>query len=76
MGQNGLDQREAQDVWTFVEVSVGQSTVRGRFRLEGEQVVLEWRGGRHAERCGLVKPDVVASCSLKRLAMAQTQLAA
>jgi hypothetical protein len=55
-------------VWTFVEVSVGRSVIRGRYRLEGETVVLEWRGGRHMERCGLVKPEVVAMSSLRRLA--------
>ena len=57
-------------MWNFVEVSVGQSTVRGRDRLEGEVVVLEWRGGRHMERCGIVRPDVVALSRLKRLAAA------
>jgi len=62
-------------MWNFVEVSVGQTTVRGRYRLEGEVVVLEWRGGRHAERCGLVKPDVVAMSRLKHLA-ADRQIAA
>ena len=55
-------------MWNFVEVLVGQSTVRGRYRLEGEAVVLEWRGGRHMERCGLLKPDVVAMSRLKHLA--------
>jgi hypothetical protein len=28
--------------------------------MEGDQLVLEWRGGREAARCGLVKPEVVA----------------
>jgi hypothetical protein len=28
--------------------------------------VLEWRGGRLAERCGMVKPEVVALQSLRR----------
>jgi len=55
-------------MWNFVEVEVGQRTFRGRYRLEGEAVVLEWRGGRHVERCGLVKPDVVAMSRLKHLA--------
>ena len=59
------------NMWNFVEVLVGQSTVRGRYRLEGEAVVLEWRGGRHVERCGMVKPDVVAMSRLKRLVQAQ-----
>ena len=47
---------------------MGERTFRGRYRLEGEALVLEWRGGRHMERCGLLKPDVVAMSSLKRLA--------
>jgi hypothetical protein len=55
-------------MWEFVEVEVGKLTFRGRYRLEGETVVLEWRGGRHVERCGLVRPDVVAISRLKHLA--------
>ncbi len=58
-------------MWNFVEVPVGQSTVRGRYRLEGGTVVLEWRGGRHVERCGMLRPDVVAMSRLKHLAQAQ-----
>ena len=57
-------------MWNFIEVPVGQTTVRGRYRLEGEAVVLEWRGGRHVERCGLLKPDVVAMSRLRHLAAA------
>ncbi len=38
-------------------------------------MVLEWRGGRHMERCGLVRPDVVAMSRLKHLA-AEPQIAA
>jgi hypothetical protein len=62
-------------MWKFVEVEVGQRTFRGRYRLEGEAVVLEWRGGRHVEHCGLVKPDVVAISRLKHLA-ADSRIAA
>jgi hypothetical protein len=57
-------------MWEFVEVPVGQFVVRGRFRLEGELVVLEWRGGRHVERCGLLKPSVIARSRLKHLVAA------
>ncbi len=53
-------------MWNFVEVSVGPQTVRGRYRIEGDMLVLEWRGGRHAERYGLVKPEVVAMQRLRR----------
>ena len=53
-------------MWNFVEVSVGPQTVRGRYRVEGDMLVLEWRGGRHAERYGLVKPEVVAMQRLRR----------
>ncbi|HEX2816589.1 MAG TPA: hypothetical protein VHN39_09345 [Phenylobacterium sp.] len=45
---------------------MGSSTVRGRYRVEGDMLVLEWRGGRHAERCGMVKPEVVAMQRLRR----------
>jgi hypothetical protein len=47
-------------MWNFVEVDMGSRTHRGRYRMEGDQLVLEWRGGRLAARCGLVRPDVVA----------------
>ena len=53
-------------MWNFVEVSVGPQTIRGRYRIEGDMLVLEWRGGRHAERYGLVKPEVVAMQRLRR----------
>jgi hypothetical protein len=54
-------------MWEQVQVSVGPSVVRGRYRMEGDQLVLEWRGGRSAERCGLVRPDVVATARLRQL---------
>jgi hypothetical protein len=55
-------------MWSSVEVSVGTAVHRGRYRMEGDQVVLEWRGGRVAERCGLLKPEFVATVRLKQLA--------
>ena len=54
-------------MWNSVQVSVGSAVHRGRYRMEGDQVVLEWRDGRVAERCGLVKPEVVAAERLRRL---------
>ncbi len=57
-------------MWQSVQVSVGPGVVRGRYRVEGDQLVLEWRGGRSAERCGLLKPEFVATARLKQLAHA------
>ena len=54
-------------MWQSVQVLVASGTVRGRYRMEGDQLVLEWRGGRVAERCGLVRPDVVAMARLRQL---------
>ena len=53
-------------MWNFVEVSVGPQIVRGRYRVEGDMLVLEWRGGRHEERYGMLKPEVVALQRLRR----------
>ena len=53
-------------MWNSVQVSMGSSTVRGRYRVEGDMLVLEWRGGRHAERYGMVKPEVIAVQALRR----------
>ena len=53
-------------MWTSVQVSMGPSIVRGRYRVEGDMLVLEWRGGRHAERYGMLKPEVVALQRLRR----------
>ena len=53
-------------MWTSVQVPVGPSIVRGRYRVEGDMMVLEWRGGRLAERFGMVKPEVVALQRLRR----------
>jgi hypothetical protein len=58
-------------MWNSVQVSVGSATVRGRYRMEGDQLVLEWRNGRVAERCGLLKPEFVATDRLRRLASSQ-----
>jgi hypothetical protein len=63
-------------MWQQVQVSVGPGFVRGRYRMEGDQLVLEWRGGRTAERCGLVKPEVVATCRLRQLAGEEGRVAA
>ena len=55
-------------MWNSVHVSVGQSVVRGRYRVEGDMLVLEWRGGREVERFGILKPDFVATARLRQLA--------
>jgi hypothetical protein len=55
-------------MWNSVEVSVGPATHRGRYRVEGRRLVLEWRGGRALEWCGHLRPDVVAASTLKTLA--------
>jgi hypothetical protein len=57
-------------MWQSVAVEVGSGVVRGRYRLEGDQLVLEWRGGRAALRYGLVRPELVASTELRQLAEA------
>ncbi|MDB5426091.1 MAG: hypothetical protein JWR47_3107 [Phenylobacterium sp.] len=59
--------RRAKPPWTRVEVSVGPAVHHGRYRMEGDEVVLEWREGRVSERCGLVRPDVIATCRLRQL---------
>ncbi|WP_394763240.1 hypothetical protein [Phenylobacterium sp.] len=53
-------------MWNSVEVPVGSAVVRGRYRVEGDILVLEWRGGRLAERYGVLKPEVVATQRLRR----------
>ena len=62
-------------MWESVQVVVGSATLRGRFRVDAGQLVLEWRGGRNSERCGMLKPELVAALRLKKLA-AQAQVAA
>jgi hypothetical protein len=60
-------QRRAKPPWLRVEVAVGPEVHHGRYRLEGDEVVLEWREGRIVERCGMVRPDVIASYRLRQL---------
>ena len=55
-------------MWETVQVSVGPQNVRGRFRVEAGRIVLEWRGGRTSEWVGMLRPEVVATMLLKRLA--------
>lgn len=55
-------------MWQMIEVSVGSATHRGRYRTEGRQVVLEWRGGRVTDWCGSLRPEVVAALRLRQLA--------
>ena len=59
---------KAKSMWNSVQVSIGQAVIRGRYRVEGDVLVLEWRGGREIERFGLLKPDFVAVSRLKQLA--------
>jgi len=54
-------------MWQVVEVSVGPQTHRGRYRTEGKRLILEWRGGRVVEWCGMLRPDVVAAARLRQL---------
>ena len=58
-------------MWNSVQVSVGPAVHRGRYRMEGDRLVLEWRHGRVAERCGLLKPEYVAANCLKQLVSEQ-----
>lgn len=63
-------------MWSSVEVSVGTAVHRGRYRMEGDQLVLEWREGRVASSCGALKPEFVALFRLRQLVSDQQQLAA
>jgi hypothetical protein len=54
-------------MWEQVQVPAATGVVRGRYRMEGDQLVLEWRGGRVAESCGLLKPEFVATARLRQL---------
>jgi hypothetical protein len=54
-------------MWQVVEVSVGPQTHRGRYRTEGKRLILEWRGGRAVQWCGILRPDVVAASRLRAL---------
>ena len=63
-------------MWEMVQAPTATGVVRGRYRMEGDQLVLEWRGGRVAERCGLLKPEFVAITRLRQLADEQGRAAA
>ncbi|MFL5297847.1 MAG: hypothetical protein ACJ798_15840 [Phenylobacterium sp.] len=63
-------------MWRDVLAPVEAGFVRGRYRIEGEQLVLEWRGGRTAERCGLLKPEFVATARLRQLVSESQRTAA
>ncbi|MBI1198763.1 MAG: hypothetical protein GC203_12960 [Phenylobacterium sp.] len=54
-------------MWERIEVWVESERHHGRWRMEGRRLLLEWRGGRSYEWCGLLRPEVVAAQSLKRL---------
>jgi hypothetical protein len=54
-------------MWESIQVSVGHQTHKGRFRVEAGRLVLEWRGGRTSEWCGILKPELVASKLLAKL---------
>ena len=55
-------------MWEALQVRVGSSVFRGRFRVESGRVVLEWRGGRASDWCGMLKPELVALKLLQSLA--------
>lgn len=50
-----------------MEITVGEDRHHARFRMEGEEVVLEWRDGRVSEPCGMVRADVLAAYRLRLL---------
>ena len=54
-------------MWESIQVSKGSAVHRGRYRLEGRRLVLEWRGGRVTEWCGMLRPEVVAASRLRQL---------
>ncbi|WP_397423354.1 hypothetical protein [Phenylobacterium sp.] len=53
-------------MWESNQVAVGPWTDRGRYRLEGRRMVLEWRCGRITEWCGILKPEIVAKSRLRQ----------
>lgn len=63
-------------MWNSIEVAQGAAVYHGRYRLEGDVLVLEWSGGRHQERCGFLKPDFLATHCLKKLVNESRSLAA
>jgi hypothetical protein len=62
-------------MWEIIQVAVGPTVHRARFRLEAGRLVLEWRGGRVSEWCGALKPELMAMLLLKQL-VGRTPLAA
>ena len=54
-------------MWESIEVSIGPAMHRGRYRMEGARLVLEWRGGRTFTSCGHLKPQIVAMAHLRQL---------
>ena len=54
-------------MWETIQISVGQATYRARFKMQGPQLILEWAGGRVADYCGHLKPELVAAMRLKKL---------
>lgn len=62
-------------MWNSLSVVVGHATHKGRYRLEGGALVLEWAGGRQVEPYGQLKPEFVAASRLKRLVAAQPRAA-
>jgi hypothetical protein len=54
-------------MWSFVQISVGSSTHKARYRLEAGKLVMEWSGGRITEWCGMLRPEVVATSRLRQL---------
>jgi len=54
-------------MWELIQVSVGPAMHRGRYRVEGSRIVLEWRGGRTATSCGHLRPEIVAEARLRQL---------
>ena len=55
-------------MWEPIQVSVGKSVFRGRYRVESGRVVLEWRGGRVTDWRGILKPELIAMNLLQSLA--------
>lgn len=55
-------------MWQMIEATVGHAVHRGRYRLEGRRLILEWRGGRTAVWCGMLRPEIVAAQLLRRVA--------
>ncbi len=54
-------------MWMSLQLELGQAVHRARYRVEGDMLVLEWRGGREVNRYGQLKPEFVATSRLKQL---------